>query len=95
MSAEELSALVLSGLALLIVATAFGATVMWRLVHQPNQPPALPVWVSGLLVLGGALLIVAAVIAGQWLGIASAVSISITFVIQFVVSLRRRSASNQ
>lgn len=66
---------------------------MWRMVHLPNQPPALPTWVSSLLVLGGALWIMATVLAGRWLGVASAVLLSITFVIQLVVSLRHRSAS--
>lgn len=95
MNAQDLLALLLAGFALVLVATAFGATLMWRVVHLPTQPPALPIWVSSLLVVGGAMWIAAALVAGQWLGIAGAVLVSITFVIQFVLSLRHRSPSGQ
>ena len=92
MSAHDLP-LVLMVFGLLLVSTAVGAAVMWRLVHLPSQPPALPIWVSSLLVLGGAVWIAGAVATGQWLLIVSAVFTSITFVIQLVMSLRHRSAS--
>jgi energy-converting hydrogenase Eha subunit A len=88
MHAQEFFSLLLGGLALLLLATALGATVMWRMVHLPRQPPALPVWVSSLLVAGGVLSIGATVIAGQWLGVLSAVLVSLPFVIQLVLSLR-------
>ena len=80
---------------LLLLATALGAAVMWRVVHLPSQAPALPIWVSSLLVVGGAMWIAAAVVAGLWLMIVSAVATSITFVIQLVMSLRNRAASRQ
>ena len=95
MDPRELLALVLAGLGLLLVATGFGAALMFRVVHLPGRPPALPIWVSSLLVVGGALLIVASVVAGHWLGVASAVLISITFVIQFVLSIRQRAADGR
>ena len=93
--AQDLLALILSGFALLLLATALGAALMWRVAHQPNRPPALPVWVSSLLVAGGALMIAASVVAGQSLGIVSATLTSIGFVIQFVQSLRHRPSSGQ
>jgi hypothetical protein len=80
---------------LLLLATALGAVVMWRVVHRPSQPPALPIWVSSLLVVGGAIWIAAAVVAGQLTLIVSAVLISVTFLIQLVMSLRNRAASGQ
>jgi hypothetical protein len=95
MSAQQVLALGFGGLALVVSAAAFGATVMWRTVHLPSRPPDLPVWVSCLLVLSGVLWTVAAVLAGQWLLIASGVLISISSVIQLVQSLRHRSASGQ
>lgn len=95
MNVEDFLALLLAGFALVLIATAFGATLMWRVVHLPSQPPALPVWVSSILVASGALWIAAAVVAGQWLGIASAVLITITFVIQLLASLRHRYPSGQ
>lgn len=95
MSAQEFSALVVSGFALLLVAAAIGATVMWRMVHLPSEPPALPIWVSCLLFLSGPLWTIAAILTGQWLLIASGVVISINFVIQLVQSIRHRSASGQ
>lgn len=95
MSAQDFFALVLAGFALVLVSAAFGAALMWRLVHLPSQPPAMPIWVSSLLLLGGAFWIVAAVIAGQWLGVVSGVLISITFGVQFALSVRRGSARDR
>jgi hypothetical protein len=95
MISQEFFALVLAGFALVLVSAAFGAALMWRLVHLPRQPPALPIWVSSLLLVGGAFWIVAAAIAEQWLGVVSGVLISLTFGIQFAQSLRRGSASDR
>ncbi len=95
MSAQEFFALVLAGFALVLVSAAFGAALMWRLVHLPSQPPALPIWVSSLLLGGGAFWIIAAVMAEQWLGVVGGVLISISFGIQFALSLRHRSQSGR
>jgi hypothetical protein len=86
---------VLGGFGLVLVASGFGAALMWRVVHLPSLPPALPVWVSSLLMGGGAFGIVAAVVAGQWLGVVGAALVFLTFLIQFVTSIRGRSASSQ
>ena len=90
MHPQELLALILSGFALLLLATALGAALMWRVVHERKHLPALPVWVSALLVGGGAMLITAGVVAGQQSVITTGTLMSIGFVTQFVQSLRRR-----
>lgn len=95
MSAQQLLALIFGGIGLLVLVAAFGATVMWRVVHLPGQPLNLPVWVASMLLVSAVLWIVAAILIGQSLFIVSAIAISMPSVIHLVQSLRHRSAGRQ
>ena len=92
MSVQNLVELALAALAWTVISVAFGATLMWRLVHVPKLPPALPVWVSTLYLTAGLLMAAAMLVSEAWLGLAGAVFTSLAFAAQLMASLRNRAS---
>lgn len=91
MSIDELIIVGLMAAALLLIAVAFGAAIMWRLVNLPKLPPPLPLWVSALFLLATGAWLAAGVIAEAWLLAAGAAVMCLGEVWQLVASMRAPS----
>ena len=95
MTIEQLVAIGLTMLALILMGLALGASIMWRLVNLPKMPPPLPAWVHSLYLAATAAWFVAALIEQQWLLVAGAMLLSVTAIAQLVASSRARAEREQ